>query len=322
MTRRVRWIAGRVSTGWRRVKSSRAFPPFLFLATCCSTAFVGYVFYGDGSASRAALFCVPLMTILLAHELGHWLQLRRYRIDSTPPFFLPFPAPPLGTFGAVLKIKGRFPNRRALFDVGATGPIAGLVASLIFLTLGLTASTVSTAPPSDGAPRMIFGAPLAMRGLATAIFGASEAPRYVLTHPCAVAGWIGLFLTALNLVPVGQLDGGHALYALLGQKRSRAFSRATLLVFCALAVLFRYWGWFLFVAILFALGIRRRPTEDDAAPLGLGRAICGTLTLAWLIVGFAPRPLEVKDPAAPGNARVDVVETRAAPFEFYVELPR
>ncbi|MGI6400517.1 MAG: site-2 protease family protein [Thermoguttaceae bacterium] len=279
---------------WRR-RPSWFMPLALFLATCCTTTFVGYITYSGGSLARALWFSAPLMTILSIHELGHYLQLKRYRIDSTLPYFLPVPIPPLGTFGAIIRMRQSLPNRRALFDVGVSGPVAGLVASLVFLALGLSMSEIATAPPTDEMSGVTFGAPIIMRAFTVAFLGdGSDGARFVLMHPCAVAAWVGLFLTALNLIPVGQLDGGHAIYALLG-KRSTIVSVVVLVALCVLATLYRYWGWFVFVGLLAVLGFRRYATRDDTRPLGAFRTVCGWALLAYLVVGFTPSPMMIDE---------------------------
>lgn len=297
-------------------------PLALFLTTCVSTTFVGYVMYGDSSFKQAFWFSVPLMTILTVHELGHFLQLRRLRVKSTYPTFIPLPLPPLGTMGAVIRIRERLPDRRALFDMGLSGPVAGLVAALIFLAVGLRLSTVSAVPPVDKTSCVTFGAPLVMQWLTRAILGdGSDGARFVLLHPCAIAGWTGLFVTSLNLMPVAQLDGGHVIYALLC-KRSTVFSYVVLAIVCVVAVLYRFWGWFLLVAILVWLGFKRQPTRDDSRPLGTFRVVCGILALAYLPIGFTPRPVMVSDPPKPGVARAFDADAESAALVFHIGLQR
>ena len=311
----------RLRQKWRE-KPEWAVPLALFLTTCVSTTFVGYVMYGDLSFTQAFWFSVPLMTILTLHELGHFLQLRRLRVKSTFPYFIPLPLPPLGTMGAVIRIRERLPDRRALFDMGLSGPVAGLVAALGFLVLGLFLSTTSTVPPQDKASAVTFGAPLVMRWLASAILGAgSDGARFVLLHPCAIAGWTGLFVTSLNLMPVAQLDGGHVIYALL-RKRSTVFSYVVLAIVCVVAAVYRFWGWFLFVALLVYFGFKRQPTRDDSRPLGAFRVVCGILALAYLPIGFSPRPVSVAAPPTPEAARVASASSEPQPLVFHIGLQR
>lgn len=308
---------------WRE-KPDWLVPLALFLATCVSTTFVGYIMYGDSSLAQAFWFSAPLMTILTVHELGHYLQLRRLRVRSSFPYFIPLPLPPLGTMGAVIRIRERLPDRRALFDMGLSGPVAGLVAALCFLVLGLFLSTTSVLPPCDKTSALTFGAPLVMQWLARAILGdGSDGARFVLLHPCAIAGWTGLFVTSLNLMPVAQLDGGHVIYALL-RKRSTVFSYVVLAIVCVVAAVYRFWGWFLFVALLVWLGFKRQPTLDDSRPLGTFRVVCGILALAYLPIGFSPRPVII-DESPPESARVAVESeppSGSAPLVFHIGLQR
>ena len=274
--------------------------------------------YGDASFARAFSFSVPLMTILTLHELGHFLQLRRLRVKSTYPLFIPLPLPPLGTMGAVIRIRQRLPDRRALFDMGLSGPVAGLVAALIFLAVGLRLSKVSTVPPVDEMSAVTFGAPLVMQWLARLILGAgADGARFVLLHPCAIAGWTGLFVTSLNLLPVAQLDGGHVVYSLL-RERSTILSYVVLALVCVVAVLYRFWGWFVLVALLVWLGFKRQPTRDDSRPLGAFRTICGLLALAYLPIGFTPRPIMVADPPKPGVERVIEADAESDALVFHI----
>lgn len=295
----------------------------LWLLTFASTTFVGTITYASGSVLRALWFSVPLMTILTCHELGHYLQLRRYRLSATLPRFIPLPLPPLGSFGAVLRIHSPIPDRRVLFDVGASGPAAGLAAALVFLCVGLFLSHVATQPPRHEVACLTFGAPAIMQFLARSILGAGGPDgRFVLLHPCAIAGWVGLFLTSLNLLPIGQLDGGHVVYSLLG-KRLRHVSKVVLVVMCVAAVAFRYWGWFVFVGLLAFFGLRHYPTQDDAKPLGAARAFLAAALLAYLSVGVILKPIEI-DETAPvlhvAAAEEDPDPQPDGPLVFHVGL--
>jgi Zn-dependent protease len=179
-------------------------PVLLFIATCITTYLVGGPAYAG---------CV--MGILLAHELGHFVQARQYHVPASLPYFIPIPAAPLGTMGAVIVMRGHMGNRKALFDIGITGPLAGLVPALICCVVGLSLSEVVDV---TRVPAVSLGSPLLFDYLAYLRFGSLPANQDVLLHPVAFAGWVGLFITALNLMPIGQLDGGHILYALLRRK--------------------------------------------------------------------------------------------------------
>ena len=302
---------------WRN-KPSWAVPLALFITTCVTTTFVGYITYSYGSMSRALWFSVPLMTILSAHELGHYLQLRRRGIPSTFPLFLPAPLPPLGTLGAIMRIRARIPDRRVLFEMAASGPVAGLVVSLIFLCVGLYKSSLSSTPPTDDMRFLTFGAPPVMRWLARLILvGETTGARFVLLHPCAIAAWVGLLLTSLNLIPVGQLDGGHIIYSLL-RRRSTFFSYVALAIVCVVAAIFRFWGWFIFVALIAALGFKRVPTSDDTRPLGFCRAVAAWLVLAYLLVGFIPRPVYIDEPTPETDSVANIDVSERGPLVFHI----
>src|SRR6476620_6672406 len=177
----------------------------LFIATCICTSMVGGWQY---SAS--------LLTILLSHEFGHYLQARRYSVPASLPFFIPIPAPPIGTMGAVILMQPGKGDRRAIFDIAITGPLAGLVPALIFSIIGLHVSqVVDTANFKD---IDTLGEPLVFKALAYLTFGPLPEGKDVVLGPLAYASWVGIFITTLNLIPIGQLDGGHILYALLRTK--------------------------------------------------------------------------------------------------------
>ncbi|MEM8962777.1 MAG: site-2 protease family protein [Acidobacteriota bacterium] len=249
----------------------------LFLATCGSTLLVG-----------GPLFSLAVMTILLAHELGHFLQARRYQVPVSLPYFLPFPLSPIGTLGAVIVMRGHVANVRALYDIAITGPLAGLVPTLMCLVVGLPSSTVQPLP-DDGGLYLEFGEPLLFTWLSGIYFGPIPEGHALILHPIAFAGWVGVFLTALNLIPIGQLDGGHILYALL---KRRAHAVASMLLGGAIVgtIVYGYWWWSLMIVLLIVFGARHPPTADDTVPLGWQRIVLGWLTLAFVIIGFTPVP--------------------------------
>lgn len=266
-------------------------PSLLYVATWFSTTFVGYFFYSDGSLFQALCFSFPLMTILTCHELGHYLQNLRYGLRSTPPYFIPLPFPPLGTFGAIISIKGRLPTLRSLFDVGVSGPLAGLVATLFFLVVGLLNSTLV---PIESLPEeskgLVFGEPLIMVWTARALLGYDPSQHILMMHPTCLAAWVGILLTTINLFPIGQLDGGHVFYAL-----TRRYARICSYVLYGGAVVgtvcFQCWNWSLFLVALFFLGIRHPSVLSEEEPLGVGRAILGWCALAFIILGFTLHPI-------------------------------
>ncbi|OHB65714.1 MAG: hypothetical protein A2V70_12600 [Planctomycetes bacterium RBG_13_63_9] len=259
-------------------------PAVLFVATCLSTLLVGSAMEG---LARGWMYALPVMTILICHEAGHFFQARRYGVYASFPYFIPMPIPPLGTFGAVIAMEARRGDRRALFDIGITGPLAGLVPTLVFCVVGLRLSEVVrvSSDPSE----LVFGAPYLFKKIAVLVLGSPGPGEYISLHPMAFAGWVGLLITSLNLVPIGQLDGGHILYGLL---RTKAHLVATILLMgAAVAVLgFGYWTWTLMLCLLMLMGPVHPPTANDNVSLGVGRTILGWLTLAFIPIGFTPTP--------------------------------
>lgn len=205
----------------------------LFFATVASTFYVG-INYAGGSVRRAWLYAIPLMAILLTHEFGHYFLARRHNVDASLPYFIPFPFG-LGTFGAVISMRGRIATRNALLDIGASGPIAGLVIALPVLIIGLHYSPVLPIPEhgNDEGQSLLY---LALKRI---VLGPIPSGHDVFLHPTAFAGWTGLFLTMFNLIPVGQFDGGHVAYSLFGSQQNRYSKfvhRGMLLVFVAVAI--------------------------------------------------------------------------------------
>lgn len=270
-------------------------PILLFVATCLSTllAGAGDAIFVEGwlaGIAQGLHYAIPVMTILICHEMGHFIQAWRYGVYASLPYFIPMPLSPIGTLGAVIAMEPRMGHRRALFDIGITGPLAGLVPTLIFLVIGLQHSELAL--PSQNA--MHFGDPLLLQFLVKWILGPVPPGYEVLVNPMAFAGWVGLLITSLNLIPIGQLDGGHILYALLQKKAHKV---ASALLFFALFMVILEWktlfGWTLMIILLMIMGPIHPPTADDDEPLGVGRTILGWLTLAFIFVGFTPVPLQV-----------------------------
>jgi len=251
-------------------------PILLFAATCISTWIAG-----------GPVFSAALMTTLLAHELGHFFQAVRYRVPASFPYFIPMPASPIGTMGAVIVMQPGIGDRRSLFDIAISGPIAGLVPALFFSFLGLQWSqVVETAERGFG---LTLGEPLVFKLLAYMTFGPLREGTDIALHPLAFAGWVGIFITALNLIPIGQLDGGHILYALL-LRRAHVVASA-LLGLAMLAVVLRgYWGWILMILLLMLMGPAHPPTANDLAPLNGGRRFLGWASLLFVPLGFTPVP--------------------------------
>ncbi|HQR39019.1 MAG TPA: site-2 protease family protein [Blastocatellia bacterium] len=239
------------------------------------------------------IYSFTVLMILGAHELGHYIACRYYGVDATLPFFIPAPPPVLfGTFGAFIKIKSPFPTRRALFDVGIAGPLAGFAFALPASVVGLLFS--EPAPRSALEGGLVFHDPL-LFVLIQRLFGLPEA---IVWNPIQFAAWVGIFATGLNLLPVGQLDGGHAVAALVGRRGHRLVSIVFFGSVTAIAVLSYVWfgspAWFLFVALLGLLAFRSHPMPLQYEPeIGRGRQLVAALVALVFLLSFMPFPLTV-----------------------------
>lgn len=263
----------------------------LFVATIFTTYFVSL---GDGWLG-ALWYSLGIITILLTHEMGHYLMARKHGVPTTLPFFIPMPLPPFGTMGAVIKMEGRIPDRKALFDVGVAGPLAGLIMIIPATLIGLRLSDVREVA-SLGEGTITLGDSLLFSLMAKIAVGPLETGHDIVLHPLAFAGWVGLLVTALNLLPVGQLDGGHIMYALFW-KRSKFFSGIFHIVFLYIC-LFHYAGWLLFLIIL-TIFRRHPPTMNDWQPLDMKRKLIGAFALVLFVLAFTPVPFGFGDGLIP-----------------------
>jgi membrane-associated protease RseP (regulator of RpoE activity) len=233
-------------------------------------------------------FAVTLLSILLAHELGHYFACRHHRIYSSYPFFIPAPTL-IGTFGAFLLIRSPIRSPRALFDVGASGPLVGFLVALPALAYGVLHARVIPELGSDGNADLIFGVPLVLK-LMTAALQPNAQASDLLLNPIGRAAWVGLFATALNLLPVGQLDGGHIVRSL----SPRAHRLVTLFLPLVLVVLglFLWRGWLLWAMILLGLRFFRMAPIYDPTPLDPNRRFAAFLALVVFLLCFMPSPLQ------------------------------
>jgi hypothetical protein len=279
----------------------------LFVATFISTTYVhsplfGVVNHPDRDLAMAEfhnhtwlelivpglLYSIPVMIILLAHEFGHFLQCVRYRLPATPPFFIPLPFPPLGTMGAVILQDPRIPNRKVLFDIAVSGPLAGLCVAIPLMFYALSYAKVTATPPG----MYTFGDPLIFRWVAEWYHGTIPPGYDVQVDGVGIAVWVGIFVTALNLMPIGQLDGGHILYCLLG-KRAHLLALFLAIFAGTYMVINQNFQYALLLALIAAMGIFHPPTLNDHIELGWFRKTVGWLTMLFLIVGFTPNPLNI-----------------------------
>lgn len=233
------------------------------------------------------LYAAVLIVILLGHEMGHYFTCRFYRIEATLPFFIPAPTL-IGTLGAFIKIKSPITRRKQLFDIGVAGPLTGFLLSLPALIYGLSLSKVVPAVPREDA--MVFGEPLLLKFIAGLMFRGAPAQSDLFLHPVAFAGWVGILVTAFNLFPVGQLDGGHVSFALLGEK-SKRLARLLLVVFVIMGIFF-WIGWIVWTLVIVLLGLRHPRVVDDRERLSLSRRVIGVLVLLIFVVSFIPAPIK------------------------------
>jgi membrane-associated protease RseP (regulator of RpoE activity) len=244
----------------------------------------GFLRYHPAALLQGLPYSFTLMLILLAHEFGHYLASAFHRVDASLPYFLPSPG--LGTFGAFIRIRSPIYSRRTLFDIGIAGPLAGFVFLLPALAVGLAFSKVI--PGIAHAGSWQFGVPALQWLLERAIFpGTASGDIYL--HPVARAAWVGMFATAMNLLPIGQLDGGHILYAFF-PARHRTVSKALCILMLPLGI---FWNaWFFWAVILWWLG-RRHPMIYDATEPGGARRTLGWLALAIFLLCFTWQPFVV-----------------------------
>jgi membrane-associated protease RseP (regulator of RpoE activity) len=298
-----------------RRKTSWTLPLILMAATFLSTFYVGSgMVLGRTPATLAELgtgwvFSVPLMGILMAHEFGHFFAGKYHDVDISPPFFIPVPFFLLGTMGAVIQMRERIRSRNALLDIGAAGPLGGMAVAVPVVIYGIASSPVEALPEAN---YMVEGHSLLYAGLLTALKGPIPAGYDIMLTPTALAGWAGLLVTMINLLPFGQLDGGHIAYALLGPRQDRisawvirglpllalivcaaygipsylAGDRGDRLVYNATAGM----QWFVWALVLLALtratGAKHPPTEDSN--LSPARRIVGWGTLSLFLLLFMP----------------------------------
>ena len=276
------------ATQWR-------LPLLLFILTILTTLMAGAMLKGIGpfSSPLALLeglpFSVTLLSILLVHELGHYLTARHYNIHASLPYFIPAPPVPfiIGTFGAFIRMKSPIRERRALLEVGAAGPIAGFVIAVIAVVIGLQWSTVTAKGSVIG---MSLGEPL-MFTLISHWLIQIPAESDILLHPVAFAGWIGLFITSLNLLPIGQLDGGHIGYAVFGV-RQRYISLAMVGVLIGLGLL-GWKGWLFWAALTALIGVGHPPVMDDHVPLRRRQRWIAVISFIIFCLTFIPTPISI-----------------------------
>ena len=253
----------------------------LFLATLFTTWLIGGIW-----------FSVGLLLILSSHEFGHYWAARKNNIRTSLPYFLP--APPFflaGTFGAFIRIKEPIPDRRVLMEIGAYGPVAGFIVAIPVLVIGLSLSAV-TIDIGNYSGQLSLGNSLAMVVLCKLVLGVTDFTPGIMIglHPLALAGWFGLFFTALNLWPVGQLDGGHIFYALLPKY---CLLMAKIFLIFLIPMGFLWAGWWVWAVMIFLVGFKHPPLPYEIIPLEKKHRIIGYVSIFIFLVTFLPIPIEV-----------------------------
>ena len=279
--------------------SKWALPIILFLLTVFTTLWAGayqtcngpvrgplnFLLNSPETLWRGIPFAGALLFILTTHELGHYLLSKIHRVPASLPLFIPGPPHFIGTFGAIIRMRGPILSRRALFDIGVAGPLAGFVVAVVALIVGLNLSTVVDRTATLG---LHLGEPLLLQFMSWLVIGPISPESDVVLHPIGFAAWFGLFVTSLNLLPIGQLDGGHVAYALWG-RRQRTMAFAFLPILLALGF-FGWPGWFLWAFMAGLWGLGHPPVMDPHVPLGRSRTIVGWIAFAVFAVTFAPVP--------------------------------
>jgi len=265
-------------------------PLALFIVTLCTTLVAGAIQQGVNPLKdplnlwKGIPFAFTLLLILGSHEFGHYFVSRHHGVEATFPFFIPAPTF-IGTFGAVIRMKSPIMDRRTLLDIGVAGPLAGIVVSIPALFVGLSMSEVVPSVPEEG---ISLGTSVLFSLVSRVVHGAMPADVNLVLHPVAFAGWIGLLVTSLNLLPVGQLDGGHVTYAVFG-RRQQDVAKAVMVALFFLGV-FSWSGWLFWGAILLVMGINHPPVVYDWIPLDGRRRVIGWLTLVLFLMTFTPTP--------------------------------
>jgi membrane-associated protease RseP (regulator of RpoE activity) len=303
----------------------------LLILTVASTAAAGaflWLAYRGGSTLSASdfvnggiYFAAPLMAILGLHELAHYVLARHHHVEASLPYFVPVPPPYLifGTFGAFISLREPIPSKKALLDIGAAGPLAGFVVAIPVTLAGMMLSAHSAPLSLSNCGPTILGFSYGNLEFGTSLFWAALGlfvPVSALAnlHPLALAGWVGLLVTAINLLPAGQLDGGHVFRALFGDKTRYVSYVAVAFLF---GVGFLYPGWFIFAILVLVLGVRHPPPLNDITPLDTKRYVVGALAVAILLSGFVIVP--IAEPAGSfGVAAGPTVIPVAPPHGFLV----
>jgi len=270
-------------------------PYLLFFVTIITTLLAGSIqeggdpFHHASDISKGLPFSLTLMSILFVHEMGHYLTSKKYGVQTSLPYFIPGPWFPygIGTFGAFIRIRSPILSKSALLDIGASGPFAGFIVAVIAIAIGIPASDIVLI--KEETVQLQLGDPLIFSWMVWLMGKVPAEGSDLILNSVAFAGWIGLFITSLNLLPIGQLDGGHIAYALLG-KRQKIVSIGMTLVLFILGT--QGWnGWYLWAVMSILLGIGHPSTLDENIPLDLQHRLRGIASMILFVITFMPVPI-------------------------------
>jgi len=291
----------------------------LFIATVFTTFLSGY--FQGGSITSGICFSFSILFILGSHEFGHYMYARRHNVLVSPPYFIPVPPPFIaGTMGAFIKIKSQIRSKSSLFDIGVAGPLFGVIATLPILFIGLKMSQVVPLSEFENGSVIRLGSSLLFEFFVDITLGSEtiKEGEDIMLHPMAFAGWIGLFVTAINLIPSGQLDGGHLIFSLFSKKIHSLFSHASIVLLIILGmgskpfmnlfqtlgidvqklsndfILEGWFGWLIWVFALIVIGTSHPPTKYEEEDIGIKRKLLALLTLLVFIGCFIPIPFSTK----------------------------
>jgi len=270
----------------------------LLIATLFTTMLAGAILAGvdpfrnPANILKGLPFSLAIMFILGSHELGHYIMCRRLGVEATLPFFIPVPPPfILGTFGAVIRIRSPIPDKSALMKIGVMGPLVGFIVSIPIILVGLKLSTLTVVIPEE-MPYFKLGRSILFSVLVNLLYGELPENYSLLLHPVAFAGWVGLFITALNLLPIGQFDGGHISYAMFGEKYHPKVMMAMFVILMGLGFLWP--GYFLWAFLGIIVGFKHPKPLDSVTPLTSQDKVLGIVALVMLILTFVPRPFAIR----------------------------
>jgi membrane-associated protease RseP (regulator of RpoE activity) len=275
-------------------KENHRLPVLLFILTVLTTTFAGALQQGINPMEeplgifQGLPFSLTLLAILMVHEMSHYLSSRAHKVPSTLPFFIPAPSI-IGTFGAVIRMKGAIWDRRALLDIGASGPIGGFLVAFPALVAGFAFSEI--VPGGMGEGGMALGDSILVSVVGRVVLGQIPPGADVILHPVAFAGWIGMFITSLNLLPVGQLDGGHIMTAMFPD-RSERIARIVHIALIGMGIFF-WQGWLVWGLFLVFIGVRHPPVLLPHIALDRKRVRIGYVALVIFVLTFVPTPFAI-----------------------------